>query len=142
MEIPKNKNVIETNAFFTWLADDDILVTVVKPGAEISLKDAQENSAAVCKLANKNVYPLLVDQNQIKSIPKEARSYFGAADRNRNANFIAILIDSPVSRMIGNFFIGLDKPTAPTKLFTSENEAIEWLKSNQSGSNCQTSEIK
>ena len=35
---------------------------------------------------------------------------------------------SPLTRAIGNFFLGLNKPLMPTRLFTSEEEALAWLK--------------
>ncbi len=38
-----------------------------------------------------------------------------------------LLIGSPVSRVIGNFFMGLNKPIYPTKLFTDPQKAIRWL---------------
>lgn len=31
-----------------------------------------------------------------------------------------------MSRVLGSFFIGLNKPTMPVKLFTSEKEALNW----------------
>jgi hypothetical protein len=40
----------------------------------------------------------------------------------------ALLIGSPLTRAIGNFFMGLNKPLIPTRLFTSETEALAWLK--------------
>ena len=39
------------------------------------------------------------------------------------------LIRSPLARAIGNFFRGLNKPLFPTRLFTSEPEAMAWLRS-------------
>jgi hypothetical protein len=33
-----------------------------------------------------------------------------------------------VARAIGNFFMGLNKPLIPTRLFTSEAEALGWLR--------------
>jgi hypothetical protein len=33
-----------------------------------------------------------------------------------------------MSRVIGNFFIGFSRTNIPTRLFTSEAEAIDWLK--------------
>jgi hypothetical protein len=33
--------------------------------------------------------------------------------------------------MIGNFFINLNKPLAPTRLFTSEAAALTWLRTHQ-----------
>ncbi|MDH5682649.1 MAG: hypothetical protein OEZ36_13750 [Spirochaetota bacterium] len=35
--------------------------------------------------------------------------------------------NSPISRVIGNFFLGLNRPLFPVKLFTEKNEASKWL---------------
>ena len=40
---------------------------------------------------------------------------------------LAMLVGSPVSRMLVNVMIGMWKPTYPTRLFTDESEAIAWL---------------
>ena len=40
----------------------------------------------------------------------------------------ALLIDSPVSRVIANFFMGLNRPLSPTQMFTDETEAMRWLR--------------
>ena len=40
----------------------------------------------------------------------------------------ALVIDSGPSRVMGNFFLGLNKPRFPTKLFTSEAKAEAWLR--------------
>ena len=72
-------------------------------------------------------YPLLIDSRKIKSITKEARDHFSIQNRETFITAFAVLIDSPLSRIIGNFFMGLNKPTIPAKLFTNENEAIDWL---------------
>ena len=39
----------------------------------------------------------------------------------------ALLVLSPMARAIGNFFMGLNKAVIPTRIFTSEPLAIEWL---------------
>lgn len=39
----------------------------------------------------------------------------------------AVLIDSPLGSMIGNFFISISRPLRPTKIFTDEVEAKKWL---------------
>lgn len=41
---------------------------------------------------------------------------------------MALLIGSPVSRMIGNFFLGINRLRVPVRLFSDEAEALEWLK--------------
>jgi hypothetical protein len=69
-----------------------------------------------------------VDSRNIKSISKEARKHFSTNGRTTKINCFALIIDSPLSRIIGNFFMGLNKPEIPARLFTSETEAISWLK--------------
>ena len=43
------------------------------------------------------------------------------------ARATALLTSSPVSKTIGNFFMGLNKPLSPTRLFTNSDKAIQWL---------------
>jgi hypothetical protein len=44
---------------------------------------------------------------------------------------VALLVGSPVTRVIGNFFIGLNKPRWPVRLFRSESDALAWLGGHQ-----------
>jgi len=121
-------NPIELRAFTTWLGDDCICYTAVKPDAVIELEDALENTAAIKKISKDSVYPILVNLKTIRSITKEARDHFSMRNRTPGVTAIAFLIKSPSSRIIGNFFLGLNKPVVPTKLFTDKEDAIEWLK--------------
>ena len=40
----------------------------------------------------------------------------------------AILVGSPVSKLVGSFYVGINKPPFPTRLFTSREQALEWLR--------------
>jgi hypothetical protein len=121
-------NKIEIRAFSTWLDDNGICYTVVKPNAVISIEDAIQNTASVKEVSEGKVYPLLVNIKEINSISKEARDHFTMQNREPGVNSIGLLMKSPVSRIIGNFFLGLNKSTVPVKLFTDEEKAITWLK--------------
>ncbi|MES2593046.1 MAG: hypothetical protein V4608_14280 [Bacteroidota bacterium] len=125
----ENKNkLVELRTFTTWLGDDGICYTVVKPNVEIVLEDAMANSAAIKAISSGMVFPLLVNLKAIKTISKEARDHFSMRNRTPGVTAIAMLINSPGSRIIGNFFLGINKPAVPTKLFNDKNKAIEWLK--------------
>ena len=52
----------------------------------------------------------------------------GSTPSRRARVAIALLVGSPLSRVIGNFFVGLNRSTFPLRLFTSEEEAIAWLR--------------
>lgn len=119
---------IQVEAFSTWLGSDGVLRTIVKPQAEITYKEALENTEAVKTASGDRTRPLMVDTRAIKSITKEARDHFAMKNRKPGVSAIGVLISSPVSKIIGNFFLGLNKPAVPTRLFTRETEAISWLK--------------
>ncbi len=123
-----SEKIIETTAYLTWMGKDGIARTTVKLNAEVTIKEAKENSNAVNSLYTGQSFPLLVDSRQIRSISKEARDLFSLNNRSSHVNSFAILIGSPLSRIIGNFFMGLNKPRVPVKLFNSEQEALVWLK--------------
>jgi hypothetical protein len=122
------KNAIEITAFWTWMGDDKICRTVTKPQAIISLPEAKENSAAVNGFFVDKKYPLLIDARQVKQMSVEARKHFSTNGRDTKINAFAVIVKSPLSRVIGNFFMGLNKPQVPAKLFDNETEAIDWLK--------------
>jgi len=41
---------------------------------------------------------------------------------------VALLIASPLSRVLGNFYLRINRPETPTRLFSSEEEAGAWLR--------------
>ena len=40
---------------------------------------------------------------------------------------VALIVGTPLSRMMGNFFLTVSKPMAPTRLFDDEASALAWL---------------
>jgi len=127
MPVEELKKVIELTWFTTWM-EDGICRTVVKSNAVIELHHAQENTDTVVTLSNNSQPPILVDIRKIKSINKEARDHFAMRDRKPRVCAIAMLINSPLSKVVGNFYLAINQPSVPTKLFNSEDKAIEWLK--------------
>lgn len=119
---------IEIEKYFSWVGEDGIARTEVKPQAEIGLEHALENTKLIETFFNGDRFPLLVDVRKIKSISKEAREHFSIKDRESVVSACAILISSPLSCMVGNFFMSINKPDIPVRLFTNENDALSWLK--------------
>lgn len=122
------KEVIDIEVFTTWLDESGICRTVVKKNGVIKLANARENSLAVGKISGDKLRPLLVDIREIKSIDKLARDHFSMHGRQPGVCAIGMLIRSPLSKVIGNFFLGISKPPVPTQLFNSEEKALDWLR--------------
>jgi hypothetical protein len=112
-----------------WLRADGIVQIVSLPGSEQkSRADAEETVAAVWEEAGRTRRPLLVDLRLMKGMDRDARSYYVGPGPARFVAATALLVGSPLTRMIAGFVMGLmTKPVVPTRMFTSEPEAIAWL---------------
>lgn len=111
-----------------WLGDDGIVRIIHVPGAEVTLEDAQETMAAYLKLNKGKRRPLFIDTKTMKSMARVARHYYAGEEAVKVASAAAIIVGTPVSKVLGNFYLGLSNPYLPSRLFTSEDEALAWLK--------------
>ncbi len=118
---------LENEVFTTWLHESGVVISVVKKEAVIDLEEAVANTYMVLEVSEGVKHPMLVDTRDIKSITKAARDHFSMKGRDNKVLAIALLVGSPLSRVIGNFFIGLNKSTVPVKLFNNAAPAMRWL---------------
>ena len=121
-------NEIEVRTQRIWLADDGIIHAKLKPHVEVDRADAEEAIRAISSLCQGTRRPVFVDMSDIKFMSREARTYFAGPETAKVESAAALLIRSPLTKAIGNFFMGLNRPLFPTRLFTSEAEALTWLR--------------
>jgi hypothetical protein len=111
------------------LGDDGIVRTRMQPGVfDLDLTDAQDVIRAVGSLCGGVRRPALVDLRELRSMSRDCRKYFAGAQTAEVEAAVALLVVSPVARAVGNFFMGLNKPLIPTRLFTLEADALAWLR--------------
>ena len=110
--------------------EEGILISRVKENEYETLADARQNAAALMKLKGADAtLPLLVDFSKASGQDAETRKFY-AEESVKWTHRVALLVNSPVARVMGNIYMGLNKPLVPTRLFTDEKEALAWLKSN------------
>ena len=122
-----NYEIVERKTVKIWV-DKGIIHYRILPEAEVTIEDTKGYVEIQKKLTEGIKIPLLADIRGVKSITREARAYLSGEEAAALTFACALIIGSPVSRVIGNFFLGLNKPVYPTRLFTSEEKAIKWLK--------------
>lgn len=71
-------------------------------------------------------YCCLIDMKGVRSATKEAREYLGA-EGSRLITAGAMIIHNPVTKMLVNIFLLINKPKSPAKFFTHEEEVRKWL---------------
>jgi hypothetical protein len=106
---------------------EGILRVTLKAGASLNLEHAKLNLAATTALAAGQRVPVLIDLRPGRSLDREARALYSGDQTGKVVCAVALLIGSPLSRAIGNMFMGLNKPAYPLRLFSSEAEAVAWL---------------
>jgi hypothetical protein len=119
---------ITTRVSKVWLGEDGIARVIHVPGAEVTLEAAKETMAAYLKIYKGKRRPLFVDTKTMRSLAREARQFYAGEEAAKVANAVALIVATPVSRVLGNFYLGISKPHLPSRLFSSEEEALNWLK--------------
>ena len=69
----------------------------------------------------------LIDIRQMLFIDSKTRAYAAAQYRPHVAG-TAVLIDSKISSYFANIYLKFSQPKVPTRIFTNEADAINWLK--------------
>ena len=122
------RDVIETKTALIWVSEEGILWMRVLPKAILNLAGVEENTAIVKQLTKNQKMPLLIDISEIGGITRDARIFSAGKEVDGVLSAMAVLINSPFTRTIGNLWFGINKPVFQSKMFTSEEEALVWLK--------------
>ena len=111
--------------FRVWLRSDGIVQLVWARGTAIVLEDAIAAIEAMAQLTGGRRSPLLVDTHDTGPQDRPARTEFTRRDDLVSA--VALIVGTPLSRMMGDFFVSVSRPVAPTRLFDNEESAVAWL---------------
>ena len=105
---------------------DGICYFTYKQLDKVDVEDAKLIVEDRLDYASGATYPYLFDIREVKNFDKGARDYM--ADKGNDlVSASAILVDSFVMKTIANFFITVNRPKKPTRLFTDYRKALEWL---------------
>ena len=118
--------VITHPKFRIWLRPDGIVHLVWVQRVSMNLDDAIAAIEAMTQLTGGRRSPLLVDTQETGPQDRPARTEF--ARRGDLVSAVALIVGTPLSRMMGNFFLSVSRPMAPTRLFDAEAPAVAWLR--------------
>lgn len=110
------------------LGNDGIGRVNFLPGLVVTEEDVREHFSACSRISNGRSIPVLVDVRDVKQVEQKAREYFAGEEHISLTKAAAIIVRLPVDSLMGNLFMGLNKPSFPVKLFTSQAKALKWLK--------------
>ena len=100
----------------------------IAEGEEITYEHAIEVIQIGTDLTKNKRVGALVDIKSTFSITKEAREYFALHANQKQFIAIAVLSNNLASRLIVNFYVRINRPAIPTRLFAEKKDAVEWLR--------------
>lgn len=121
-------NTHETRTARISLDEDGIIRKIFLENAQETLTDALECEEITKQLSAGKKRPMFVDFTALRSMDPDARAYYTGDRAGALISACGGVTKSRIGKVISNFFIGFNRPPSPVKLFTSEEEAIEWLK--------------
>jgi hypothetical protein len=71
--------------------------------------------------------PHLSDIRTLRGVSLGVRTHMSTERAGRYLSRVALVADSPLTRTIGNFFMRLNRPPFPVRIFDGEAEAMRWL---------------
>jgi hypothetical protein len=108
--------------------EDQIYIYKAIKNSSIDLETVKEMTIIGDEWNGTELCANLIDIRDVLFIDSKARAY-GAEQYRSYVAGQAILIESKISSYFANLFLKFSNPKVPTKLFTNEDEAFFWLKS-------------
>lgn len=106
-------------------SDEHIVSIYFKKDAHVPAKYSDEIHGHIRTIfADK--YCILVCADEGVTYDAKLRDNF--AERKTGSIADAILVKRLAERILGNFYIRANNPAVPTKMFTKESDAIDWLR--------------
>lgn len=109
-----------------WLAEP-VLGIHIKGPCSIGTEDTDEIFKAFDQLGVVAPTPLLADIRTLRGVSLGVRVHMSSERAGHYLSRVALVADSPLTRTIGNFFMRLNRPPFPVRIFDGEVEALSWL---------------
>ena len=123
------QNKRKTSKGEVWMDEVGILYQDYPPGTKIELEDSLDElkiyQNTFCQEEKK---PIVVDLTNIKTVSKESRDIYSSDEIGAIISAAALIVGNPVSRIMGNFYVGINKTKMPVRIFTRRDEAKKWLR--------------
>lgn len=104
----------------------DVAVKAVLPrGADLDVASAAQLREQLGELAGDRRVAVVLELTGVGSVSRAARAAYAAIP---TVSAWAVVGESPVDRLLGHFLLGGEFSSVPARYFTSDGEALDWLR--------------
>jgi hypothetical protein len=106
-----------------------VIVVSILEGVRQQPDDARENLDGCMAVGAGRRRPLVIDIRRALPLDAETRHLYSGQTLTEGFTALALLVEaSPLGRMMGNVYFRVARPGIPTRLFTDEQAALDWLR--------------
>lgn len=120
-------NTIEIYGAVITYRDDGIL-HIHYTSESLDLDDAKKIIQTVRLESPWDISPVLISADPFSDHNDEAQKYLAGEEVMQYCSAVAIITSNMAQNISVNFFIKFKKPSKPTRFFSSEQDALNWLK--------------
>ncbi|MGB0888134.1 MAG: hypothetical protein ACPGSL_08440 [Vicingaceae bacterium] len=126
----KESSIIKLNHSEIELKEDNIVEVITFDKVNLCVKKCLEIHDAYDQMLEKDKkYRILYLPGKYVDWEKEARECCATEEATKHSLAEAIVVHSLAQRLLVNFYLKINKPLVPTKLFRNKVSAKKWLMS-------------
>ncbi len=119
----------ETATAWLTLSEDGIVRILFKKSVEVDLPAQDENHAAFIRICGDKKRPVIYRTQDYVNFTKEARERSVLLEKTSPILASAMIPQNFGYKLLADLYIRINKPGIPTKVFSTEEEAVAWLRS-------------
>jgi hypothetical protein len=124
--VGQGTGVVTHPKFRMWLRPDGIVVVVWAPRTTALLEDATACLEVTARITGGRRCPLLVNMLETGQQDRKTRAEW--TRRSDLLSAVALVVGTPLSRLVGNLFLSVTNPPFPVRMFDNDASAVAWLK--------------
>jgi hypothetical protein len=105
----------------------DLLIATYKKDLKVNLDMAKEIIRERHEFTEHQPVALLVYNQGVVRMDKKARELLSSGDGVKGIVAAAIVVGSPFTSFMANFFVSVNKPKMPARVFSDPEGALKWL---------------
>lgn len=119
------KQLSTSLADFTY--ENNILIVCPVEGLFLDAPEMEAMLKEAVTFTGGEKYYALIDMTRHIDSTAEARNYYAVSEYSKFRYADALVIESLATRLVTNFYLSINKPSVPSKMFTDKQDAINWL---------------
>lgn len=123
-----SQKVIYTRIGKAFLLEPHIVQNEIFDNFILDVDDAYEFKKANIELTGDQPYAAILTFGHLSEATQKAREIVASREFKQKTIAKAIIVKNIGHRLIGNFYLTVNKPSIKTKLFTEREPALIWLR--------------